>query len=78
MWQTDYFAKCDKCGNIEYMDGRTKEAASKTAKEKGWSVSATKILCLQCKHSERCECGVAKDPAKYGKLHLHDCPAIRY
>lgn len=27
---------------------------------------------------ERCICGVTKDPEKYGKTHLHDCPAINY
>jgi uncharacterized protein YlaI len=47
-WQTDYFMMCDICENLEHMDGRTKAQATKTAREKGWFVSATKTICPKC------------------------------
>ena len=45
MWQVDYFLMCDICQNVENMDGKTKAQATKTAREKGWSVTKKETIC---------------------------------
>lgn len=47
-WQIDYFLKCDLCLNLEYMDGKTKSDALKTARGKGWYVNAKTSVCNLC------------------------------
>ena len=51
MWQVDYFLMCDICQNVENMDGKTKAQATKTTREKGWSVTKKETICSKCQAS---------------------------
>ena len=63
MWHADWFVHCDKCGDLQWMDGKNLQAAKVTARKAGWSISATRALCPDCrptKYAPRPETGAAK------------------
>lgn len=53
MWHADWFVHCDKCGDMQWMDGKNLQAAKATARKAGWSISATRALCPSCRPTPR-------------------------
>lgn len=80
------FTNWDKIKYVQLDGHPTKAQLASGIGKRGNPVSEHNVWCDEaCQKAgeglmaelRRCECGVSKDPNKFGKTHLHDCPANR-